>query len=200
MARTSPPDLARSRLRWLDGPPHPADHEAVEIPHVRGHPVDEAAPGDVARVREWPNRLGVREEIRDGDIVAWYPQLATRPSRGIVLALDLAGAPAEHGASTPGEDEIGHRTRWLRSLVRRLEQSPGYVTAAPIAAPCGIVLTPGVTASTVADARSWWPAFDTCPSRLGEFPGGIQLAITEAAWSRREAYAEAVTAIIERQG
>ena len=189
-----------SRLRWLDGPPHPAGTDAIEIPHVRGHPVDDAIPNDLRRAREWPNRLGIREAVRDSDTVAWYPQLATRPDRGTIVALDLSGERARERRRALDDDEIDRRTRWLGSLVRRLEQARDVRAAAPVVAPCCIVLAPGGSEVTAATVPGWGAGLAACPARLGEFPGGIQLAITEAAWRQRDAYAATVTAIIEGEG
>jgi hypothetical protein len=156
-------------------------------------------------VREWPNRLGIRESLRDDDTVAWYPGLAARPDRGTIVRVDLTGALllGDHTAEGPAgldDHDIDVRTRWLRSLVHRIEQTPGHRSAAPIVSPCGIVLTPGRTAVRAAESASWGSAFEPCPNRLGEFPGGIQIAITEASWRRRDAYAGFVTAIIDQQG
>lgn len=182
--------VAVSRLRWFDVD----DDATVEIPHVRGLPVDAAITGPAERVREWPNRLGRMEPATNGDRLHWYPEIAERPSLD-AIAFDLGGRPIDEHESFASRASIEERTRWLASLVRSISQVRGVRAAAPIAAPCGIVLTPTGLPPTFRDAL-WGSALAPIPRQLGEFPGGIQLAVTPTMWSRRDAYAEAVTAII----
>ena len=182
--------VAVSRLRWFDLDAH----ATVEIPHVRGLPVDSAVDVPAERVREWPNRLGHIEPASEGDRIHWYPELAARPPLE-AIAFDLGGQPCDEGAPVSTDESIEERTRWLGSLIRSISQVRGVRAAAPVAGPCGIVLTPTGLPPTF-DVAQWGSALAPIPRRLGEFPGGIQLAVTPTVWSRREAYAEAVNAII----
>lgn len=181
---------ARSRLRWFDAPD---DAVVPEIPHLAGHPVDDAVPGDLVRVREWPNRLGVAEAPRPGDQVRWYPLLAERPPIGDVVALETTGQAS--GGSTPADLE--DRTAWLHRLVTRLSQGRGIGSAADVVAPCTVVLTPGVGDRRSWPDHGWGNALATVPRRLAEFPGGLQLVVTDSVWARREEYADHVLAIMD---
>lgn len=159
-----------------------------EVPHVAGHPVDALVPKGSRRVREWPNRLGVREEGVDADIVMWYGDLATAPIVGDVHAV-RASVRVDHE----------ERRRWLDHLLRHLEQQQGIVPAGGTLAPCGVVLTPGIPRDQLLSFSDEWPSADPIlPAHLIEMPGGIQLTVTDEVWERRDQYAEDVVELVRR--
>lgn len=159
-----------------------------EVPHVAGHPVDALVPTGSRRVREWPNRLGVREEGVDGDIVMWYGDLAPAPTVGDV-----------HAVRTSIHADHEERRQWLDHLLRQLAQHRGVVPAGGALAPCGVVLTPGIRRDRLVTFSDEWPSADPIlPDHLIEMPGGIQLAITDEVWERRDQYAEDILALVRR--
>lgn len=159
---------------------------------MRGVPIDAIVPNGVMRIREWPNRLGVNEPSAPDDEVLWRPFLASRPRTGTERAVDLTGRSVDPSPY----DDLADRTRWMQGLVRTLSQYRGVMSAAEVIAPCAVVLTPGTAAGRCADAPSFDGGLGPCPRRLGEFPGGIQLAVTDSVWARRDEYAAIVTTIM----
>lgn len=197
--------LVVSRLRWTDH--HAAD--AIELPNVRGIPVDRAAPPTSIVVREWPNRLGICETARPGDVVRWYPDLADPPVHHDaetidLIPLDLTGRPRDPSLTA----DLALRTAWLRDIVGAAGQRPGFAVAHPVVAPCAIVLTPGAAPRPAVSepgavpsgtapfgtkpSGAWGPTLSAVPRRLAEYPGGVQLVVTASVWARRDAYAVAV--------
>lgn len=184
--------IARSRLRWFD-----ADDEAgaIEVVHVRGVPVIESvADRDAVRRREWPNRLGMVERGTHDDDVRWYPELAERPPSGRVSTYDLDGSPCE--AVDGIERDLARRAAWLQTLVHGLTQHRGVSAAAPVSGTAGVLLTPRGVTGIPAHGTGWGAALGPVPRRLAEFPGGLQVAVTDRVWSRRDEYAAAVSAIV----
>ncbi len=193
---TTTTSFAVSRLAWsetkhvvehlVDGP---LEWDTVfEVPHVAGHPVDALIPPGSRRVREWPNRLGVREEGVEADIVMWYGDLAPEPSFGDVYAV-----------RTSSHSDHEERRRWLEHLLRRLEQHRGVVPAGGALAPCCVVLTPGVPRDLLLAFSHGWPSADPIlPIHLIEMPGGIQLTVTDEVWERSNQYAEDIVALVNR--
>ncbi|HSJ71576.1 MAG TPA: hypothetical protein VLA29_08035 [Acidimicrobiia bacterium] len=164
------------------------DGTVSEVPHVAGHPVDALVPKGSRRVREWPNRLGVCEEGVEADIVMWYGDLAPAPSVGDVHPVK-ASVQADHE----------ERRRWLDHLLRQLEQHRGVVPAGGALAPCGVVLTPGIPRDRLLTFSDEWPSADpVLPTHLIELPGGIQLAVTDEVWERRDQYAEDIVELVRR--
>lgn len=157
-----------------------------------GIPVVDAVTSSAApRIREWPNRLGVLEDGETGDTVRWYPELAPPPTTGVVMASQLDGSP-----DSAGERPTSQRTQWLQSLVRSAEQTPGVRRIRTPIGAATILLTPGAGVAHMDTGHPWGPALAAVPNRLGEFPGGLQLAVTDRVWEHRDEYAEAVLAIV----
>jgi len=181
-----------SRLAWAE----PSDLElhgtVAEVPHVRGVPMTSAAldPNDVTRRRCWPNRAGILERGGPADTVDWYADLAEEPPNG---------RSKVHRGPTPGD--LAQRLTWFRTLLKSLSQIRGVTVPVRPEAPCGIVLTRGVAASTmVTGSQPFLGAIDVLPERLGEFPGGIQLVVTGEAWLHADAYAVTVQNMLKGKG
>ncbi len=184
--------FAVSRLGW-DETTHLVrsvvdDGTAFEVPHVAGHPVDALVPQGSKRIREWPNRLGVREEGVEADIVMWYGDLAPAPTVGTVRSV-----------RTSMEANHEERSRWLRNLMRQLEQHRGVVPAGGALSPCGVVLTSGIALDRLlAFSHDWPSANPILPSHLVELPGGIQLTVTDEVWEQRDQYAGDILDLVSR--
>jgi hypothetical protein len=193
---TTATSFAVSRLAWSETKRlvghlvgRLVDEDTVfEVPHVAGHPVDALVPTESRRIREWPNRLGVREHGVAADIVMWYGDLAPAPNVGTVRAVRTSVQPDHE-----------ERRRWLEHLLRQLEQHRGIVPAGGVLAPCGVVLTPGIPRDRLVTFSHEWPSADPIlPTHLIEMPGGIQLAITDEVWERRDQYAEDILILVSR--
>lgn len=193
---TTATSFAVSRLAWRETEHLVGDlvgrrvdeSPVFEVPHVAGHPVAALVPPGARRIREWPNRLGVCEDGLEADIVMWYGDLAPAPTVGAV-----------HAVRTFAQPDHEERRRWLEHLLRQLEQHRGVVPATGALAPCGVVLTPGIRRDRLATFSDEWPSADpTLPTHLIEMPGGIQLAITDEVWERRDQYAEDILALVRR--
>jgi hypothetical protein len=171
-----------SRLGWHD------ETHVPEVPHVRGVPV-RVGHDDPVRW-SWPNRLGVCESDREIDIVLWRSELAPRPDRGRIEQSD---------PSIVDPTTLSDRLRWFRSLLKRLDQHRGVSPLGAIDAPAAIVMTrAGVPLDTRFGTLSG--AVEPVPARLGEFPGGVQLALTDLAWRQRDQYAALVESITTGSG
>lgn len=191
--------IARSRLRWFDAGD---ESGAIEIPHLRGTPIlDASLDTRVVRRREWPNRLGVCESGAGADSVRWYPELAPPPPTGRITELGIDGQPRQPDGA--GQHSASHaaRTEWLRNLVRSASQHRGVSVAGRVRGPACVLLTPRgapvPSPSAPTSVRSpWGLALGPVPAHLGEFPGGLQLAVTDIVWGRRDEYAAAVSDMI----
>jgi hypothetical protein len=92
--------------------------------------------------------------------------------------------------------DLARRAAWLQSLVHSLTQHRGVSAAAPVCGTAGVLLTPRDVASLPAHGTGWGAALAPVPRRLAEFPGGLQMAVTDRVWSRRDEYAAAVSTIV----
>ena len=181
-----------SRLAWSEPTATDSDTPTVELPHLRGRPIvgDAKDPGAAARHRWWPNRAGILETGTPADTVHWHTTLAPEPPDGVQV---------RHGKSHPAD--LDARLGWFRALLKTLVQTRGVDAPIPPEAACCIILTPGVESATLALGRDRFPgAIDYLPRRLGEFPGGLQLVMTDEAWRHAEAYAGAVQDVVNGKG
>ena len=139
-------------------------------------------------MREWPNRLGILERFQPHDTVNWHRDLAPEPPH--------TGRILPHGNS-PGAATLVERRRWLRSFVKRLEHTRGVSTYVRPDAPCAILLTPSVSGDLPADlAAEFGDAVQSLAGVLPEFPGGLQLRVTDHGWERASEYAEAIERLL----
>lgn len=122
------------------------------------------------------------------DLVRWHRDLT---------AIEPDGVWTQNPESGADVNDLMHRTRWFVKLLKRLEQIPGATAYTKPQAPCGILLTPGIAPNRL-DAIE--PVFqnDVKPLAeiLPEFPGGLQLRLSETGWARREEYAEAIELLL----
>lgn len=176
-----------SRLRWPKTELVVAGQAFVEIPHLRGVPV---ATGDGSeRVREWPNRAGILERGSAEDRVLWNPGLAPKPLHGNIQPVG--------GSELVDFDD---RLVWFRGLLRRLAQLRGVSVPIEPEALCGIVLTRGKDRASLTDLAHRFPeAVSALPRRLAEFPGGVQLALTDYAWTMADQYAGDLGAVFGKE-
>ncbi|MCZ7533110.1 MAG: hypothetical protein M5U23_06865 [Acidimicrobiia bacterium] len=151
-------------------------HPSLEIPHVRGIPIQFPLPDGHRAVREWPNRAGRLEPFHAGDVVRWDRQLAPEPRSPDVLARGASADPALLEEMQP----------WFGRFIRSLEQIRRVIRATPSETPRAILLTPRNPTGDLP------PGVERLPERLGEFPGGIQITLSADWWHHRDAYADDV--------
>ena len=163
----------------------------IELPHVRGVPIVPAGIDAGTRIREWPNICGHLEAGGREDIVAWRSDLAPRPEIGIVHDMTRRSASVD----------VGERRVAMRDLAKSLDQLEGVRLCCRGASAACVVLTGGVAADAIhAVTREYPGAIAPVPTRLAEFPGGINLAFVDSAWHRRREYAEAVRQLLAKGG
>ena len=168
--------VAVSRLGWHDAA------AAIEIPHVRGVPVI-TGNGEHVIERSWPNRLGMLEHR--GDRIVWHSELAPVPERE---------ADERIGVAIIAAAEFHERRHWFSKLLKRSTQHRGIMLAAPPEALAAILLTPAGVGHTAIPGHVE-DTIEDVPLRLGEFPGGIQLRLTDRAWQHRQEYASVIETI-----
>lgn len=190
--RREEPITLVSRLAWTEPAGLGTAPPVVELPHLGGVPIasESLAQGATSRHRAWPNRAGILESGEPTDTVHWYSALAIEPPEGVVVT---------HGSSTP--PDLDDQLAWLHELIKGLSQIRGVVAPIRPEALCCIILTPGIDSVALAPSINRFPgAIDAVPTHLGEFPGGLQLVVTEEAWRHPEAYAGTVRAVLSGKG
>ena len=149
-------------------------------------------PSHARRIREWPNRLGIAEHGGATDVVVWHRDLLARaPEASDVRCVGALVDP----------NDLAERTRWFQKLLKRLEQIRGVTSYVQPEAPCGILLTPGITRGrlrSIPDAFA--PGIASLEEVLPEFPGGLQLRLTDLGWARAQEYAEVIEHLLREDG
>lgn len=173
-----------SRLGW-----HDLSHDN-EVLHVRGIAVAADVPPEAVRIRSWPNRLGILEQGGPTDRVAWIPDLAPRPPHGLIEVDDPTGS------DQPESFDV--RLKAFRKFVKGLGQLPGVEIPVVPEAMCTIVLTNGDAFHDEGGLTAAIPGVAPTPSRLEEFPGGVQLRVGESEWPRFDQYAQDVQQLLTR--
>lgn len=163
---------------------------SIEIPHVGGIPVNIPLPEGTVRLAEWPNELGMLEPFDENTYVRWDRQLAPRPPTERIIET----------SSDPAPDDLPAMTTRMIRVCRTVEQIRGVRRAATPHAPITMLLTPGYTEPDLTEIRSTFPGTVSIPrSRLGEFPGGLQLLGTEKLYGRTSEFASLLGRAVGRE-
>ncbi|MEN8040569.1 MAG: hypothetical protein ABFR95_03610 [Actinomycetota bacterium] len=185
--------VAYSRLWRHDMPEllHSLSLPLIEVPHVRGVPIPIDLPDGFVHVVEWPNAAGVLEPAHAEAVISWDPELAPVPRQALYVAVSDA----------PQAADIERRTAFLTSLTSRLAQLPGVVAPIRPDAPTTILLTHGVPDESLESVNRSFPgSIQRVRRELGEFPGGLQLVITDDVWALPEEYAETLEHALQGKG
>jgi hypothetical protein len=184
--------VAFSRL-WRRGLPaqlEALDASTIEIPHLRGVPIDLPLPSGTIRLAEWPNAAGILEPIDESAVVRWDEANAPRPPTDRYIRV----------ATTDPQRRLGDRIEALDQICRRLAQIRGVSRVATGASPIAMLITPGFTLDRVGAVLDAFPE-SVEPKRhlLGEFPGGLGLVATDGVCELPTEYAACLEEILARK-